>query len=350
MSGISLDKLAQQVQGKIVASTDVSSVLLAAVAALDAAGPTDVTFVSTEKHVLSAVDSDAGVIIVSQAFEQITKPQLIVDCVDRALIATLTLFAPQLLAPAPGIHSSACIAENAELGADVCVGQGVTIEDKAKIGDNVILGSGCRIGQCAQIGHNTRLDSNVVIYNHCQIGNHVVIQANTTIGAVGFGYTYMDSAHQLVPHNGAVIIEDFVDIGANCCIDRAKFANTIVGAGTKIDNLVQLGHNVIIGKCCLIAAQVGIAGSCKIGDGVVMAGQVGMADNLVIGDQVRIGAKAGVMNNISAGKTMMWTPAIEQAQAFRIVGELLRLPKTVKRLKQLTKRLDKLEEAENDKG
>jgi len=320
MSGISLDKLAQEVQGKIITSTDTASVQLSAVAALDAAGPTDVTFVSTEKHVLSAVNSGAGAIIVGQVYEQLSRPQLLVDSVDKALIETLSLFAPRLVPPAPGIHASACIAENAELGANLCIGPGVTVEDKAKIGDNVVLGAGCRIGQCVQIGHHSRLDSNVVIYHHCQIGNHVVIQANSTIGAVGFGYSYMDNAHQLIPHNGAVIIEDFVDIGANCCIDRAKFANTIVGSGTKIDNLVQLGHNVTVGKCCLIAAQVGIAGSCKIGDGVVMAGQVGMADNLVIGDQVRIGARAGVMNNISAGKTVMWAPAMEQAQAFRIVG------------------------------
>jgi len=350
MSGTTLDKLAQHLHGKIVASTDVSSVLLNGVAGLDVAGPTDVTYVSTEKHVLLAAKSNAGAIIVGQAFEQLSRPQLVVGSVDKALIETLTLFAPRLVPPVPGLHPSACIAQNAELGNNVSVGPGVTIEDKVKIGDNAVLGAGCSIGQGTQIGQYSRLDSNVVVYHHCQIGNHVVIQANTTIGAVGFGYTYMDSAHQLIPHNGAVIIEDFVHIGANCCIDRAKFANTIVGAGTKIDNLVQLGHNVVVGKCCLIAAQVGIAGSCKIGDGVVMAGQVGMADNLVIGDQVRIGAKAGVMNNISAGKTVMWAPAMEQAQAFRIVGELLRLPKTVKRLKQLTKRLDKLEEAENDKG
>jgi len=350
MVEITLEKLAQQLHGKVVADTDASDVLLSAVAGLDAAGPADVTFVSDEKHVMSAVDCGAGAVIVGQAFEQLTRPQLLVDNVDKALIETLALFAPQLVPPAPGIHPSACIDQNAELGADVCIGPGVVIEDGVKIGNNTVLGAGCKIGQCTRVGQHSCLDSNVVIYHHCQIGNHVVIQANTTIGAVGFGYTYMDNAHQLIPHNGGVIIEDFVDIGANCCIDRAKFANTIVGSGTKIDNLVQLGHNVIVGRCCLIAAQVGIAGSCRIGDGVVLAGQVGMADNLVIGDQVRIGAKAGVMSNVSAGKTVLWSPALEQAQAYRVVGELLRLPKTVKRLKQLTKRLEKLEEAENDKG
>lgn len=350
MAEISLEKLAERLQGTVVADSDVSSVMVSAVAGLDAAGPTDVTFVSDEKYMLSAVDSQAGAIIVGQRFERLTRPQLVVDSVDRALIETLSFFAPQLVPPTPGIHPSALVAESAEVGANVAVGPGALIEDGAKIGDNTVLAAGCKIGQGSQIGEHCRLDSNVVVYHHCRIGQHVVIQANTTIGAVGFGYTYMDSAHQLIPHNGGVIIEDYVHIGANCCIDRAKFANTIVGLGTKIDNLVQLGHNVVVGKCCLIASQVGIAGSSKIGDGVVLAGQVGLADNLVIGDQVRIGAQAGVMNNVSAGKTMMWTPALEQGQALRVVGELLRLPKTVKRLKQLTKRLDKLEEAENDKG
>ncbi|MCP4451016.1 MAG: UDP-3-O-(3-hydroxymyristoyl)glucosamine N-acyltransferase, partial [Planctomycetes bacterium] len=179
---------------------------------------------------------------------------------------------------------------------------------------------------------------------------NVIIQANTTIGAVGFGYAHYDGVHTLVPHNGGVIIEDHVEIGSNCCIDRAKFANTVVGAGTKLDNLIQIGHNVVIGKCCLFASQVGIAGSTTLGDGVILAGQVGMADNLTIGDGVKAAAQSGVMSNVPAGQTVVWAPALEQSQAMRVVGEVLRLPKTAKRVRQMAKRLDKLEASENDKG
>ncbi|MHC4595971.1 MAG: hypothetical protein ACYS19_13655 [Planctomycetota bacterium] len=145
------------------------------------------------------------------------------------------------------------------------------------------------------------------------------------------------------------MIEDFVEIGANCCVDRAKFGNTIIGAGTKIDNLVQIAHNVVIGKCCLIAALVGISGSCRLGDGVVLGGQVGLADNIEIGDGTMVGAQAGVMNNVPAGQKLAWTPAIEMKKALRVVGSVLRLPKMAEQLKQLSKRVEELEAAEDDK-
>ena len=291
-----------------------------------------------------------GAVLVSEKIEALSCPQLVVSSVDRALIDVLTLFAPVLRPMAVGIHPSAVVAETAQLGQGVCIGPSAVIEDNVVIGDHVVIRAGCKIGQQTIIGAHTRLDWNVVVYHGCKIGSHVIIQANTTIGAVGFGYAYLDDAHQLVPHNGGVIIEDFVEIGANCCIDRAKFTNTIVGAGTKMDNLVQIGHNVIIGKCCLLAAQVGIAGSSKLGDGVVLAGQVGLADNLIVGDRVKVGAQSGVMNDVPEGQTLLWSPALEQSQAMRVLGEVLRLPKTAKRVRQLTKRLDELEASEDDKG
>ena len=146
-----------------------------------------------------------------------------------------------------------------------------------------------------------------------------------------------------------MIIEDFVEIGANCCVDRAKFGNTIIGAGTKIDNLVQIAHNVVIGKCCLIVALAGIAGSCKLGDGVVLGGQVGLADNIEIGDGTMVSAQAGVISSVPAGQKLAWTPAIKREDAMRTIGLVLRLPKMARQLKQLSKRIEKLEAAEDDK-
>ncbi len=177
----------------------------------------------------------------------------------------------------------------------------------------------------------------------------MVIQANSTIGSTGFGYSFIGGSHKLIPHNGGVAIEDFVEIGANCCIDRAKFGNTIIGAGTKIDNLVQIAHNVVIGKCCLIAAQAGISGSCKLGDGVVLGGQVGLADNIEIGDGTMIGAQSGVHDSIAAGQQFAGSPAIERREAFRILCLTRRLPKMAEQLKQLSKRMERLEAAEDDK-
>jgi UDP-3-O-[3-hydroxymyristoyl] glucosamine N-acyltransferase len=193
------------------------------------------------------------------------------------------------------------------------------------------------------------LDSNVVIYHNCCIGNNVIIQANTTIGSTGFGYTFISGAHQLIPHNGGVVIEDFVEIGANCCIDRAKFRNTIIGAGTKIDNLVQIAHNVVVGRCCLIVAQVGIAGSCRLGDGVVLGGQVGLADNIEIGDGTQVAARSGVVGSIPAGQRVGGVPATDIREALRIAGLTRRLPKFAEQLKQLAKRMEELEAAKDNK-
>ncbi|OHB67411.1 MAG: hypothetical protein A2Y77_05275 [Planctomycetes bacterium RBG_13_62_9] len=182
------------------------------------------------------------------------------------------------------------------------------------------------------------------------MGNHVIIQSNSTIGAVGFGYAFIEGAHRLIPHNGGVIVEDFVEIGANACVDRAKFGNTIIGAGTKIDNLVQIAHNVVIGKCCLIAAQVGVAGSCRLGDGVVLAGQVGLADNIEIGAGTMVGAQAGVMSSVPPGERLAWSPAIDVKEAVRVVAHILRLPKLSQELKRLTAKVEKLEAAKDDQG
>ena len=168
-------------------------------------------------------------------------------------------------------------------------------------------------------------------------------------GQLGFGYSFIKGAHTLIPHNGGVVIEDFVEIGANCCVDRAKFGNTIIGAGTKIDNLVQIAHNVVIGKCCLIAAQVGVAGSCRLGDGVVLAGQVGLADNIEIGAGTMVGAQAGVMSSVGPGQKLAWSPAMDVREAARTVAHVLRLPKLSQQVKQLTARVETLEAAKDHK-
>jgi len=274
---------------------------------------------------------------------------LIVTNVDAALIETLRIFAPELKAATEGIDPTAKVADNAKIAKGVFVGANVVIDDGVEIGQNSIIGSGCKIGENSKLGEHSRLDSNVVIYYNCCIGNNVIVQANSTIGSTGFGYSFIDGAHRLIPHNGGVIIEDFVEIGANCCVDRAKFGNTIIGSGTKIDNLVQIAHNVVIGKCCLIAALVGISGSCKLGDGVMLGGQVGLADNIEIGQGTMVSAQAGVIHNVAAGQKVGWTPAIEMKKAMRVIGLVMRLPKLAEQLKRLNKRVEELEAAKNDK-
>jgi UDP-3-O-[3-hydroxymyristoyl] glucosamine N-acyltransferase len=166
---------------------------------------------------------------------------------------------------------------------------------------------------------------------------------------MGFGYAPIDGRPVLIPHIGGVVIEDYVEIGANCCVDRAKFANTIIGAGTKIDNLVQIAHNVIIGRCCLIVSQVGISGSSRLGDGVVLAGQVGIVDNVSIGDGVVVGAQAGVTKDIPAGTKVLGSPAIDYTEKVRQVALEQRLPKIAEQIKELIKKVSALEAAADNK-
>lgn len=355
---LTISQLAERLGAELVGD---GSGQISAVGSIEKAGENEVAFIrgSKENHVrygtyidlryLSAVrQSLAGAVIVGMRIEDLDKPQLIVNNVDSALIEALNIFAPKLKPLAEGIDPSAQVADSARIAKSAAIGACAVIGDGVAIGANSVISGGCKIGENSTVGKDCRLDSNVVVYHNCHIGNNVVIQANTTIGSTGFGYSFIEGSHKLIPHNGGVLIEDFVEIGANCCIDRAKFGETKIGSGTKIDNLVQIAHNVVIGKNCLIAGQAGISGSCRLGDGVVLAGQVGIADNIEIGDNVKVGAQSGVMNNIGAGEKVLGSPANNIKEALHIMGLTKRLPNLNKQLKQLCKRVDKLEAAKDN--
>jgi len=316
---------------------------------IEAAGAEDVTFIVGDKHLSKLNACKAGAVIVCRRIEKLQRPQLVVKNVQAALIEALRLFAPESKQAPAGIDSTARIAADAKIGGAVSIGAYVTVDSGVKIGDGTVIGNGCRIGQNSKVGSNCRIDANVVIYHNCCIGNNCIIQANTTIGSTGFGYSSIDGQPKLIPHIGGVVIEDYVEIGANCCVDRAKFDNTVIGAGTKMDNLVQVAHNVVIGKCCLIAGLVGIGGSCKISDGVVLAGQVGIADNVKICEGAMIGGQAAVINDVKGGVKMWGTPAIDKMEQLRLINLMKHLPKFSEQLRQLVKRIDRLETSKDDK-
>ncbi len=347
---VTLVELAQQLGAEVVGAETARQQRITGIQPVETAGEGDVTFVTDARYAAAATKSAAAAVLVTRPIKDLSKPQLVVKDVNAALIATLTLFAPEPRLTVAGVDPSARLGTNVRLAEGVSVGPHAVIENDVEIGARSVIGSGCKIGENTKIGADCRLDANVVIYHDCTIGHHVVIQANSTIGSVGFGYAFIDGAHRLIPHNGGVIVEDFVEIGANTCVDRAKFGNTIIGAGTKIDNLVQIAHNVVIGKCCLIAAQVGVAGSCRLGDGVVLAGQVGLADNIEIGAGTMVGAQAGVMSSVPPGEKLAWSPALNVKEAARVVAHVLRLPKLAQDLKRLTAKVDRLEAAKNDQG
>jgi UDP-3-O-[3-hydroxymyristoyl] glucosamine N-acyltransferase len=325
------------------------SVEVKAIGPVETASGTDITFVVDDRHLAALAESKAAAVIANRPVAGFRGAQLIVKDVKAALIEALKLFAPKLTPAARGTHPTCVLGRNVEIAQTASVGPCVSIADNVRIAENCVLAAGVRIGENCTIGHDTYLDANVVVYHNCRIGSHVIIQANTTVGSTGFGYAPVDGRPVLIPHNGGVVIEDFVEIGANCCIDRAKFGNTVIGAGTKIDNLVQIAHNVVIGKCCLIVGQVGIAGSSRLGDGVVLAGQVGMVDNVTVGDGAVVGAQAGVMRDVPAGKKVVGSPAIDYAEKVRQVALMQRLPKMAEQLKELTKRVNALEASADDK-
>ncbi|MFA5291504.1 MAG: UDP-3-O-(3-hydroxymyristoyl)glucosamine N-acyltransferase [Phycisphaerae bacterium] len=313
----------------------------------DAAGPDSITFAADEKLLETISLCKAAAVIVNKKTDS-PIPLLVVDNVERALIEALEQFMPTLTKPAAGIHKTAVVEAGAIVDATASIGALAYIRTGAKIGERTVIGAGCKIGEGSVIGKDCRLEDNVVVYYKCVIGNNCIIGANAAIGATGFGYYFIDGQHRLIPHTGSVLIEDCVEIGANGCIDRAKFGNTIIGAGTKIDNLVQIAHNVIIGKCCLIVSQAGISGSTKLGNGVVVAGQAGIRDHMTIGDRAQIGAQAGVMTNIGSNEKVVGSPAIDVKDFFRQVLLKHKLPEMSKQLKQLIKKVEELEAAKNN--
>jgi len=341
---ITVNELANILGAKLIGS---GAAQACRVSAFDTAGPDSITFAAEAKLLGKISECKAAAIIVNKKVDSPT-PLLVVDNVERALIETLKQFMPALTKLPAGIHKTAVVEAGAQVDKTASIGPLACIRTGAKIGERTVIGAGVKIGEGSIIGSDCRLEDNVVVYHNCTIAGNCIIGANSTIGATGFGYYFIDGQHRLIPHTGGVILEDCVEIGANTCIDRAKFGNTIIGAGTKIDNLVQIAHNVVIGKCCLIAAQVAIAGSSKLGNGVVLAGQVGIKDHITIGDGTKVGAQAGVMNDIGPNEKVVGSPAIDLKEKMRQVLFEQKLPEMSKQLKQLVKRVEEIEAAENN--
>jgi len=347
---LTIEQLAEKLKAEIIADKNSRQIKIRAVSPVAAAKENEVTFITDSSFIPELKKCSAAAVISAEKIEKLPIAQLIVKNSQAALIKALKLFAAELDRYQPGIDKTAVIDDTAQIADTAYIGPYAVIEQSSRIGENTAILAGCKIGPDTVIGNNCRLESNVVVYHNCRIGNNVIIQANSTIGSAGFGYAFVDGRHQLIPHNGGVVIEDFVEIGANCAIDRAKLENTIIGAGTKIDNLVQIAHNVIIGKNCLIAALVGIAGSCNIGDNVVLGGQVGIADNVTIGSGVMVGGKSGVVGKVPPGKKLLGMPASDYKNTLKVFTIKKHLPKMAKQLKQLLKRVEKLEASKDNKN
>jgi UDP-3-O-[3-hydroxymyristoyl] glucosamine N-acyltransferase len=250
----------------------------------------------------------------------------------------LALLLPRLYPerpPSPGIAATARIGKGATLGERVSVGEYVVIGAGSKIGSDVVIGAHGVVGENATVGDGARLWPGVTIYPGASLGNRVMIHSGARIGCDGFGYVFRDGAHNKIPHVGRCIIGDDVEIGANTTIDRGSIDDTVIGSGTKIDNLVQIAHNVRIGENCLLMAQVGVAGSATIGDGAILAGQAGISGHLSIGAGARVAGQAGVFGDIPAGETWSGYPARPHRESLRASAALFRLASMMRRLEKL---------------
>jgi UDP-3-O-[3-hydroxymyristoyl] glucosamine N-acyltransferase len=305
------------------------------VATLESATSGQLSFLTSPRYRAQAATSGAGALLVPPGVEIAGRDLLVAADPYHALARVLALFHPPA-APAPGIHPSAvveagcAIAASAHVGAHAVVGEGSVVGERAAIHALAVVGRGCRVGD------DSVLHPHAVLYPGTEVGARCILHAGVVLGSDGFGFATHGGEHVKVPQVGKVVIEDDVEIGANTTIDRATLAETRVGAGTKIDNLVQLGHNVRVGRACLLVAQVGIAGSTQLGDGVVMAGRAGASGHLRIGDGARLAAAAVALRSLPAGAQVAGMPAVE-------IGKWRRQQALVGRLEEIHRRLRELE-------
>jgi len=330
-----ISEIARLLDGEIVGDADTA---VTGFAPANTAKPGDLTFAENDDYFAAAEGSAATAVICGKKSASDKKILIRVANPRVAFAKALATFFPEPKLPA-GIHPSAAIAASAQVDSTAHIGAHCIVGERAKIGANCVLQGGNVIGEDAVLGDETNLFPNVTIYARSQIGKRVRIHAGTVIGSDGFGYVFDNGFHRKIPQVGNVVIGDDVEIGSNVSVDRGALGSTVIGRGTKIDNLVQVAHNVEIGEHSILCAQVGVAGSTKIGSYCVFAGQVGLAGHIKIGNQVTVGSKSGVMHNIPDGETWLGIPAQPDKQAKRVLIAMQRLPELLRKVAEWEKKL-----------
>jgi len=341
MSKYKLRELVEKLEAEMSPS-DVNDIEVSGLTTLESANSSDISFATSEKFRPRAEATRAAAIITPAGFELPGKTLLRVKNVWQAVMQCLDLFYPEPL-PTHLIHPTSLIAQSAWLGKDITVGAMAVIEDGAQIGDGSIIGALCYIGQNVKIGNKTLIHPRVSVMADCVVGSHVILHPGAVIGSDGFKYEMINGIPTKIRQVGRVVIEDDVEVGANTCIDRASFTETRIGRGTKLDNLIQIAHNVEVGPYCMMAGQVGIAGSTKVGAGCIFGGQVGVRDNVTIGDKVMLAAQSGVNKSIPDGAQMFGAPAMPAREGMKIIMAMQHLPEMMQTIRELKKRIESLE-------
>ena len=334
-----LGELAERVGGEVRGNGDRQ---VDGIRGLDTAGPRDLSFLASPRYKKAAASSRAGALLVAPAIDDLEHDLLIVEDPYHTLARLLEIFYPPL-PQAAGIHPTAVVGEgavvdpSASLGPYAVIGEGSRIEGDVEIHPHAVVGRDC------EIGAGSVLFPGVVVYDGVQIGRRCRLHSGVVLGSDGFGYAQHDGAHVKLIHVGRVIVDDDVELGANTTVDRALLDETHIGAGSKVDNLVQIGHNVVLGRGCLLVSQAGISGSTELGDGVVIAGQSGLSGHLKLGDGVQVAAKSAVFKSVEAGRKVAGIPATDASR-------WLRQQALVARIVELGRRIARLERSVDNRG
>jgi len=341
---ITLEKLSRELGGEL---TGDASAVVSDIRDIEEAGPGDLSFVFGKKFASTLEKTKASCVVAPTEIGKSPVPIIKCKNPNLAFKKAIELILPSRLARlalrrshgSEGIHKTVSVGDSVKIGKDTAVGAFSCLEDGAEIGDGTVISAQCYIGHSAKIGKNCVIHPNVTIREDIKIGDRVIIHPGSVIGSDGFGYERTARGHEKIPQIGNIVIEDDVEIGACVTVDRAKIAHTRIGRGTKIDNLVQIAHNVTIGSNCIIVAQCGISGSTKIGNNVMMAGQVGLVDHIEIGDNVMIGAQSGLMKSVPSNAVMWGSPARPARRTSVVFALCGKLPEMYKRLKAVEKKL-----------
>jgi UDP-3-O-[3-hydroxymyristoyl] glucosamine N-acyltransferase len=336
---LSLSQVQEAIGGEIVGPPET---LVSGISSLEGAEPEDLSYCSSDRYLKAALQSQAGAFLVSRPIPELNRPQLVVPDPAYGFVCIAQRFLTEPYRPR-GIAKEAICGVDVQIGPDPSIWPNVTLGDRVKIGARVTLYPGVFIGSDSMVGDDCLLYPNVVVREGCTIGSRVIIHCGTVIGSDGFGFVQHEGRHHKIPQLGGVTIEDDVELGANVAVDRATFGQTVIKRGTKVDNLVQIAHNVTVGEHTILVAQVGIAGSTSIGHHVMIGGQAGLVDHIRVGDSVMIAARSGVNRNLESREVVGGAPVMPYEVFLKSHVLIARLPELRQQLRELKERVQVLE-------